>query len=556
MKRFKTETLLLLLILSLGAFFRFYKLDWAQGLFTHPDEYHIAASVNQLSFPHQMHPHFFSYGTTTIYLIYFTKLALESLNSQFLTMNFLNPILLGRFYSALFATLAILMVYKISCSFLEKKWALLSASFVALTPGLIQQAHFTTPESNLTFFLLLTLYSAIRLKQTGKLTYLFLSAVSAGLSLGIKIVAVLIIPVIFLSILTYTLSLKRILLLRLVRCYTLLVTATGVILLIFFIAAPFVFLDRTGFRSNLNYEGPVATGSLPVFYTRQFINTTPVLFQLEKILPYALGPTLLFFGVLGFVSLVVSQILKPKIEVVLIILSFLLLFLPNAFLFAKWTRFIAPTFPSLAIFAAFFIYKLFYWTKNHETAQRLCIILITILVTIQTLWAAAFFSIYLNKDARISASEWMVSNLGQPATILLEGGNMVDIPLGGNFRKVSLDFYSIEESQDTQTKIIDALDESDYFIIQSRRVFLNHQRVRDRFPKTAKFYDTLFSGSLGFEHIKTFTSYPQLGIGKYKIEFPDEQAEETFTVFDHPVIRVLKKAKQLNRLESEEAFKD
>lgn len=544
-KKLNLELILFVLILTIGAFFRFYKLDWSQGLFTHPDEYHIAASVNQLSFPNQMHPHFFSYGTTTIYLIYFTRLALESLNSQFLTINFLHPIFIGRFYSALFATLAILMVYKISRSFLEKKYALISASLVALTPGLIQQAHFATPESSLIFFLLLVLFSTIKFTQSGKITYLILASLASGLALGVKITAALILPIIFLSILTHTFSLARPGLARLAKFCTLSVTASVVVLLTFFIAAPFVFLDTEGFRSNLNYEGPVATGSLPVFYTRQFIDTTPVLFQLEKVLPYALGPTLLVFGGLGFVSLVVAQILKPKAEVVLIILSFLLLFLPNSFLFAKWMRFLAPAFPFLAIFASFFI---------HKKPQHLCIVLITALVTIQALWAAAFFSIYLRPDVRRVASEWLVENAPSGSTFLVEGGNMVDIPLEGNFRRVSLDFYNLESDIVTRERIIQALSEADYFIIQSRRVFLNHQRAKYRFPKTAKFYNYLFFGNLGYKQIKTFTSYPNLGFNKYKIEFKDEQAEETWSVFDHPVIRIFKKTKKLNLSDYAKAF--
>ena len=65
----KFKFLTILGVIILGAFLRFYKLDWGQGLFTHPDEYHIVSSVAQLSFPNQMNPHFFSYGTVTIYLI-------------------------------------------------------------------------------------------------------------------------------------------------------------------------------------------------------------------------------------------------------------------------------------------------------------------------------------------------------------------------------------------------------------------------------------------------------------------------------------------------------
>ena len=65
------------------------------------------------------------------------------------------------------------------------------------------------------------------------------------------------------------------------------------------------------------------------------------------------------------------------------------------------------------------------------------------------------------------------------------------------------------------------------------------------FPETASFYDKLFNGKLGFKQIKTVHSYPKLSLFGFKIEFPDETAEETWSVFDHPVIRVFKKNAQL-----------
>src|SRR3990167_9786632 len=103
--------LFIIFILFVGSFLRFYKLDWGGGIYSHPDEYHIAASVSQLSFPSQMHPHFFSYGTVTIYLIYFTQELIKYLSSTF---NFelltLNSFLIGRFYSALFSTLTIFLI--------------------------------------------------------------------------------------------------------------------------------------------------------------------------------------------------------------------------------------------------------------------------------------------------------------------------------------------------------------------------------------------------------------------------------------------------------------
>ena len=130
---------------------------------------------------------------------------------------------------------------------------------------------------------------------------------------------------------------------------------------------------------------------------------------------------------------------------------------------------------------------------------------------------------------------------------MIEGGNTVDLPLNGNFPKISIDFYSLEENPITRMRIAESLYSIDYFIVQSRRVFYNHQRLRNLYPKTSNLYDALFNGRLGFEQIKEFHSFPKLEVGDWKLEFRDETAEETWSVFDHPVIRVFKKSKQLSK---------
>ena len=534
--------LILIFIVCIGAFLRFYKLDWAQGLFTHPDEYHIAASVNQLSFPTQMHPHFFSYGTVTIYLIYFTQEIIKSLssilNSQFLIPN---SFLVGRFYSALFSTLTIFIVYKISKSFMKTQFSLLATLLVAITPGLIQQSHFATPESALTFFLFGSLLFIIKFLKLKKIFYLIIASIFLGLALGVKVSSIVfllpLIVVIIIPSFKKPLALIERIFLSLIIVFT-----------TFVLAAPFVFIDYPAFRSNLDYEGSLVIGKIPVFYTRQFIDTVPVIFQIEKILPYALGPALLILGIIGLVFLIFNIIKKtkqsqawPKIETIIILIAFLTLFISNAFLFAKWARFVAPTFPFFAIFAAYLLEQL--TNKMRSLSYSLTIILL--LSTM--LWTIAFFSIYTNPDIRITASDWLNSNTKAGSTFLVEGGNTIDIPLGGNFQRMSLDFYPLEQDSLTRERIADALYSSDYFLVQSRRVFMNHQRLPDFYPRTAKLYDSLFNEKLGFRQIKEFHSYPKLSLLGLTIEFPDEKAEETWSVFDHPVIRIFKKNAQLTK---------
>jgi len=168
------------------------------------------------------------------------------------------------------------------------------------------------------------------------------------------------------------------------------------------------------------------------------------------------------------------------------------------------------------------------------------IVLVTLLL-LHLISVLSFLSIYQRMDVRQTATDWISQNIPPNSIILLEGGNMIDVPLTGNYQKLGLDFYQLEENKEVQTDLISSLVTSDYFIIQSRRVFINHQRLPDQFPITANFYNRLFASQLGFQEVKIFTSYPQLKIQGWKLEIPDEVGEETWSVFDHPVIRIYKK---------------
>ena len=534
MKYLNNPKLILILIILLGAFLRLYKLDWGDGLFAHPDEYHIAISVNQLNFPNQMHPHFFSYGTVIIYTIYFTKTILTFL-SEILNfpLSIINSFILGRFYSAIFSTLTILLVYFTSKLIFEKKYALIAAFLVAITPGLIQQAHFATPESILTFFIFSAILFFLYFLRGTNVNYLFFASVFLGLGIGTKIVAALIFPVIFLGLfIKFFKSPLKFFLYLLIFILTVFIILT--------VTSPFVFLDYTAWKSSFNYENSVARGTNIVFYTRQFVDTIPILFQLEKILPYALGLSLTSFGILGIVFSIFSLFKKFDIRLLIILLSFFVIFIPHTLLFAKWTRFIAPVFPFFSIFSIYFISSIpnkFNFLKRN---------LVYLLCLSTSIWSLMFFSIYLKPDVRRTADNWVNSNLPVDSTYLLESGNTIDLPLSSK-NKISLDFYNLENDTATKEKIINTLTEYNYFIIQSRRVFMNHQRLPNLYPKTAKFYAALFSGILGFGEIKEFHSYPAIPIPGITLEFPDESAEETWSVFDHPVIRIYQKNVRYSR---------
>lgn len=535
--------LAVIVILLLGGFLRFYKLDWGQGFFFHPDEYHIAIAVNRLDFPTNMNPDLFSYGSFTVYLIYFSKLILESINSG---LSDINPILIGRFFSALFSTITILFVFLISKQiFSKKKFALLTSFTVAISPGLIQQAHFATPESTLIFWLFATIALWVFWLSKNKGKFLFLSALTLGAAAATKIVAATFLPILTIMplIKNGSYSIKSIF-----NKFISVIILLSTTLLVFVTLFPYSLLDKNGFLHSMKYETSVAQGKLVVFYTRQFIDTTPFSFQLTKIFPYTLGPAVLLLGLMGFIF-IIFKIIKTltkesKLEKILIILllTFLAIFLANILLFTKWVRFMTPTFPLFSIFATYAIYYIF--NLKGQMAKPVSVFLTTFVLVFSTLWGLMFFSIYKNPDVRINSTEWINQNITQNSNILTEEGNTLEVPLTSGYNKRVFNFYNLDQPT-AKDNLSQLLLTTDYYIIQSRRVFVNHQRLSKDFPDVSNFYNKLFSGELGFEKEKEFTSFPALSIGHLKFEIDDEQAEETWSVFDHPVVRIYKKTNQL-----------
>lgn len=136
-----------------------------------------------------------------------------------------------------------------------------------------------------------------------------------------------------------------------------------------------------------------------------------------------------------------------------------------------------------------------------------------------------FFQKYFSSDIRIVASSWISSNLTPDSFILSESGNVINLPVSNtNLNINNFDFYNPQNIKNLPAE----LTKSDYIIIPSRRVFKNN------FPEFKNYYQKLFSGDLGFIEIKNFSNQKDLFLNS-------ENAEETWSVFDQPTIRIYKK---------------
>lgn len=343
------------------------------------------------------------------------------------------------------------------------------------TPGLIQTAHFGTTESLLLLVFISTLYLS-------KTKHYFLASVICGIGIATKISSIIfIIP----AILSITKN-KQFIKLFLFLIITLAVSC---------LLSPYNLVNFSDFISTLKYETAVANGTLSVFYTYQFIGTFPYLFQFTHIFPYIAGLPMFLLALLGVYKLKINK------SNLIIIFSCLIYFLYFGQVFAKWTRFMSPLFFIFPLLATLFL--------NRQKP-----IIKYLFTTICLIPGIIFFSQYMHPDIRVEASDWMNKNLPVNSKILSESGNVVNLPLDGKLTVDNYDFY---------TQSSPPVDKYDYILVPSRRLFKNNF--------APEYYQKLFSGSLGFSQIKQFSPVSNLFLN-------DENAEETWTVFDRPTIRL------------------
>jgi len=119
-----------------------------------------------------------------------------------------------------------------------------------------------------------------------------------------------------------------------------------------------------------------------------------------------------------------------------------------------------------------------------------------------------------------------------------------------------------DDNLDKFTRLTDSLNQADYIIIPTNHQYGQITRLPERFPLTTLYYRELlgcpadkdiiwcyrvaepgqFEGTLGFELVQVFESYPTLG----PLVINDQPAEEAFTFYDHPKVLIFKKSADYN----------
>lgn len=557
----KVTRIILFAVLAVAFFLRLYGNNWDQGFHLHPDERFLTMVGIDVKLPSSLSEYldpktssfnpvnkghaFYVYGTFPVLLN--KILATLWYNDTYDTFN-----LQGRILSGLADFLLVLLVYKI-CELLEKKWKLDPSvkTYAAFLYGIavlpIQLSHFFAADTFLNLFCWLSFYFVLRIAcdtKSNTIGNMCWAGIFFGLALACKISALYFAPLIG-FVMLYGLYRKW-------SHKSTMVAGLCFVICTYFalrLGAPYYFETGSFFNPQIgtvfinnirtlkSYDNP----QILFPPANQWINAPLYLAPLNMVV-FGVGIVYFITSCIG----IVSGFLKKRAALFFGVAAWALLFLIYQSLqFAKTMRYLLFLYPLLAIHAAI---GLVFVRKQTERLKRplRTIIFISYIIAL-LIWPIAFFSIYVKDHSRVTASYWIYENVPTGSVLLSEyWDDGLPLPMEASlyrkYRGIEVHIFDVDTKE--KWDIINVqLENADYYIMSSNRGWASIPSVPKRYPVASKFYAAMMKNEAGYSLVKEFTSYPSLRYLGIPLDFPDQWAEEAFTVYDHPKVMIFKKNK-------------
>ena len=362
--------------------------------------------------------------------------------------------------------------------------------------------------------------------------------------------------------------------------------AGGLSFLIFCLLSPWSLLDYSGFMGSQQYEWHVVSIS-DACYVIQFKDTPRYLYQLLNLMhvelwwPLGITVVLGMFWVLGRF---LFQLFRPVQSGYLLPLPFvrklgwrfslpdfliLAWFIPYFGFIGSWNtkfiRYMVPLIPAFCIFGARFLNDIFSRIKpDFQVGSYLKRALLTVILGSSLFYSIAYMHVYIFPHPWIEASVWIFNHVPQGSTIATDAwddglpqgvDHETDSRVEGskgpqNYSHVDITPYEMHGSptDDTQIKknyYANVLQKPDYISLACKKLWYSLTDCTPEFrphgynvyPVTSRYYRLLWSGLLGFKMVEEAHNFPKF-LGW---EHPDDMAEESFSVYDHPRVYFFKK---------------
>ncbi|MFN3337178.1 MAG: glycosyltransferase family 39 protein, partial [Thermomicrobium sp.] len=325
-------------VIVLALTLRLHGINWDQWHLLHPDErFQLVVAVDRIHTPHALselldpsqspwnprsagadgRPQAFAYGALPLYVLEATSWLVDRIRSLLglLSPGSLDPYrtlaFRGRLASALVDLIGILFAMAIARRAFGTGAALTTGALLAMSVIAIQQAHFFVVDPWASTLSTITLWAAIQLARTGTRGWGIATGVAYAAALACKAsmwpLAVPIAVALIWSAAQHVPKPWRMgTLFRAVLVgapWSIVAVAT---ITAFAVLEPYTVLDPRSTLQDILREWQIARGELDVPYTRQYVDTVPIVYHIVQLWRWGLGPAFATFAIFIVVKEVIS----------------------------------------------------------------------------------------------------------------------------------------------------------------------------------------------------------------------------------------------------------
>jgi hypothetical protein len=275
----------------------------------------------------------------------------------------------------------------------------------------------------------------------------------------------------------------------------------------------------------------------------QWIPTKPWIFPLFNLSLYGIGIPHAFFFIVGLLAYIAYAIAQKKHRLLMgvIVLWLMLFFVYQGAQFVKAMRYFLIMLPLLSLVSGLGVAAMFSRLKRNS---KLAIWSLSAIFSLSLLvWPLLFLSVYTHPNTRVEASEWIHENLASSAVVNESWDDPLPLLIPQTTKSFPGEMMPVFDPESPQKwRVINVMLESaDYYLLTSNRAWGSISKVPEKYPETAEFYRRLFAEEMGFVKVAEFTSRPSLHYLGIPFELYDDDADETFTVYDHPKVIIMAK---------------
>ena len=568
--------LAIVLVVALGL--RLYGVNWDDGYSwtPHPDERAILSKVSELSPPplsdisvlfdakvSPWNPRWFAYGSFPLYLLK----GVELLSGLVPGLNLQDMRVPGRVLSALADIGAIAVVYLLGASIWSRRSGLLAAALVALAVLHIQLSHFFAVDTFLALFSTVTVFFLVRVARRGRTMDSVLAGLFLGLALATKISVAPMLAAYFVAHFMYALGLVQsedtrpaMLVDRVLDAIKGAAFGGLAAIAVFLVTQPYAILDWVRFYGDVVEQSEMVRRIRDYPYTRQYVDTTPYIYQIRQMLTWGLGWPVgivacagtiyaavrglrfqwaIAYLVVGFgcpvgvlllttsgagilaasfiavAAIVVSiPVRRPETRMDALLLSWVApyFFITGAFE-VKFLRYLLPIAPVLLLLGSRMLFDGWERVSGLGTRARRVLVPVgiaagVVAACVTVFYALAYMSVYTSEHPAVRGAEWIRENVPQNSVILKEHWEE-GLPGLHGYRILELPMYNDDRPYKVN-QISDLLARADVLTLYSNRLYGTVPRLEERYPVSREYYKLLFEGRLGYELEAHFTSYPSL----------------------------------------------